>query len=64
MVGVSSKKELDKLEVDKLLPFSPSPNVWKKAQPVTKITDDVYPFNSEKTRPTENEVRHMHTDDI
>ena len=58
VVGVCSTQELDQLELDKLLPINLFPDVWKKAQPVTKITDAVYPFNTKKTRPIENEVRH------
>ena len=62
MVGVCNKKELDCLG-DTLLSLHSSTDsdiyVWTQAQPVTKITDAVYPFNSKKTRPPENEVRHM-----
>jgi len=58
VVGVCSTKELHQLELDKLLPINPFPDVWKNALAVTKITDAVYPFNTKKTRPTENEVRH------
>ena len=58
IVGVCNKKEVDQL--DTLLPVhsSTESDVWKQAQPVTEITDAVYPFNTRKTRPTENEVRH------
>ena len=58
IVGVCSKKEVDQL--DTLLPVHSSTefDVWKQAQPVTQITDPVYPFNTRKSRPTENEVRH------
>ena len=55
MVGVCSKKELDQL--DTMLPLNPSTDVWREAQPVTKITDSVYPFDLDGKRPTVIEVR-------
>ena len=62
MVGVCNKEELDRLG-DTLLSLHSSTDsdiyVWTQAQPVTNITDTVYPFNAKKTRPSENEVRHM-----
>ena len=51
MVGMSSKIELGQL--DTMLPLNPSIDVWREAQPVTKITDSLYPFGK---RPTVNEV--------
>ena len=57
MPDTGYEKELDQL--DTMLPLNPSTDVWREAQPVTKITDSVYPFNAKKTRPTENEVRHI-----
>ena len=55
MIGVCSKKELSQL--DTMLPLNPSTDVWKGAQPVTKIIDSIYPFSSDRKRPTINEVR-------
>ncbi|XP_065899174.1 BAI1-associated protein 3-like [Dysidea avara] len=51
MVGMSSKIELGQL--DTMLPLNPSIDVWREAQPVTKITDSLYPFGK---RPTVNEL--------
>ena len=55
MDGVCSKKELSQL--DTMLPLNPSTDEWKEAQPVTKISDSMYPFSTDKKRPTINEVR-------
>ena len=55
MAGVCSKKQLGQL--DTMLPLNPSTDVWREAQPVTKITDSLYPFGGDGKRPTVNEVR-------
>ncbi|XP_065899176.1 BAI1-associated protein 3-like isoform X2 [Dysidea avara] len=54
MVGVCSKKQLGQL--DTMLPLNPSTDVWREAQPVTKITDSLYPFGGDGKRPTVNEL--------
>ena len=56
MVGVCYGKELDDLNNFLPLKSSTESDAWTQAQPVTRITDTVYPFNARKTRPTENEV--------
>ena len=58
MIGVCSKKEYGQL--DTMLPLNPSTDVWREAQPVTKITDSVYPFGDDGKRPTSDEVRNTH----
>jgi len=54
LIRTSSKKELDQLKT--LLPVNPSTNMWREAQPVTEITDPVYPFGTDERRPTKEEV--------
>jgi len=58
MTGLGNRKELGHL--DTMLPLNPSTDVWKEAQPVTKITDSMYPFGDDYSkRPTINEVRYV-----
>lgn len=56
MVGASSKRELNHLDV--MLPLSNSPDAWRTAEPVTKITESIFPFAEDGIRPTEKEVIH------
>ena len=62
MVGVTSVKELTFDHHDTMLLLSNTADAWKTAGPVTKITDSLYPFNKNKSRPTAKEVRYeMHS---
>jgi len=54
-IGMCSKKELGQL--DTMLPLNPSTDMWRKAHPVTKNTDSMYPFSCDRKRPSINEVR-------
>ena len=40
-----------------MLPLNPHTDVWRETQPVTKITDSLYPFDIDGKRPTKDEVR-------
>ena len=56
MASMGCRKELGQL--DTMLPLNRSTDVWREAQPVTKITDSLYPFgdDNDNKRPTVNEV--------
>lgn len=56
MVGASSKREIGSHGM--MLPLSDSPDAWRTADPVTKITETPCPFDENGKRPTEKEVRH------
>ena len=52
MVGASSMKELG--HDNTMLLLSDTPDAWRAAGPVTKVSDMPYPFD--KSRPTAKEV--------
>ncbi|XP_065899181.1 BAI1-associated protein 3-like isoform X3 [Dysidea avara] len=43
-----------------MLPLNPHTDVWRETQPVTKITDSLYPFDIDGKRPTKDELDHAY----
>ena len=62
MIGAISKKELDSW--DALLPISNTPDAWQTAEPITKISESIYPFDENRIRPSSGEVRRYSSNNL